>query len=61
MGYRPDWYENFVVADRCKCKPWEVTAIPDFWRRKALVAQAAESQARKQLEERAMQKGKRKR
>jgi len=48
----PDYYALFVAARACNCTPWELVEQSPFWREKALIVQAAENEARKQLEER---------
>lgn len=52
MGKCPDWYEWFLAADRCHCKPWELTEQPLFWKEKALTALRVEAHVRNALEQR---------
>jgi hypothetical protein len=48
-GACPDWYPVFVAADVCHCAPWELLAQSVYWRDKALIKNAAESNAAKIL------------
>lgn len=48
VGYCPDFYPDFVAADRCHCPPWELAKQSIYWRDKALVVVSAENYAREE-------------
>jgi hypothetical protein len=50
MGEVPDWYVIIKAAKYLGVPPWELMKQSIFWREKALIAMAAENDARKQKE-----------
>jgi len=52
MDEVPDWYWTLRAADRLNCSAIELERSPSFWRKRALVAITAESQAGALVDER---------
>ena len=50
MGEIPDWYVIIKAAKYLGVPPWDLMKQSIFWREKALIAMAAENDARKQKE-----------
>ena len=49
----PKWYIELLAADRLNISVVELQQLPILWRERALVALAAENEARDALEQRA--------
>jgi len=52
MAWCPDWYAVMQAAKYLGVAPWELMEQSIWWQDKALIAMAAEHQARKILERR---------
>lgn len=42
----PSWYFLMVAAEEIGCTPWELEQQPVYWRDRALIKRAAESEAK---------------
>lgn len=47
-GSCPDWYPDFVIAQACNCKPWELAEVSIYWKDRALIKLSAEKYAREE-------------
>lgn len=49
MGACPDWYQEIEDARLLGVRPWEIRAVPLFWRQRARVAHFARLEALAQI------------
>lgn len=52
----PDWYPLLRAAKYLGVAPWDLANQPILWQQVALVAEAAEAEAKQALEEQAQQR-----